>query len=339
MRNDTRQQFTAFTQQVAQLNGVASTAATFAVEPSVQQRLESRIQESSEFLSQINIIGVDELKGEKLGLGVSGTIAGRTDTSAGAKREPRNVADLSGQGYECAKTDFDTAIPYALLDAWARFPNFQAILRDAIIKRQALDRLMIGFNGASVAPTTDRTRNPLLQDVNKGWLQQYREHAPERVMTGGATAGKVTIGAGGDYKNIDALVYDAVSSLIEPWFRKDPSLVVVTGRELVHDKYFPLVNKDQPATEKLATDIILSQKRAGGLPLAEVPYIPDGAILITSLRNLSIYWQRGGRRRYIKEEPESNRVANYESSNDAYVIEDYGFGCLIENVEILPEAP
>jgi hypothetical protein len=98
------------------------------------------------------------------------------------------------------------------------------------------------------------------------------------------------------------------------------------------------VNKDQPATEKLATDIILSQKRAGGLPLAEVPYIPDGAILITSLKNLSIYWQLGGRRRYIKEEPESNQIANYESSNDAYVVEDFGFGCLIENVEI-QEAP
>ena len=338
MRNDTRQQFSAFTHQVAQLNGVESAAATFAVEPSVQQRLETRIQESSEFLGQINVIGVDELKGQKVGLGVSGTIAGRTDTSGGAKRQPRNVADLSGQGYECAKTDFDTAIPYALLDAWSRFPDFQARLRNAIVQRQALDRLMIGFNGTSVAATTNRATHPLLEDVNKGWLQQYREHAPARVMSEGATAGKVVIGATGDYKNIDALIYDAVSSLIDPWFRKDPSLVVVLGRELVHDKYFPLVNKDQPATEKLATDIILSQKRAGGLPLAEVPYIPDGAILITSLKNLSVYWQLGGRRRYIKEEPESNQIANYESSNDAYVVEDFGFGCLIENVEI-QEAP
>ena len=35
---------------------------------------------------------------------------------------------------------------------------------------------------------------------------------------------------------------------------------------------------------------------------------------------------------------QANRIANYESSNDAYVVEDYGFGCLIENVEVLPEA-
>lgn len=336
MRNDTRLQFNAFSDQVAQLNGVQSAAATFAVEPTVQQRLETRIQESSEFLGQINVLGVDELKGQKVGLGVSGTIAGRTDTSGGAKRQPRNVADLQGNSYECAKTDFDTAIPYALLDAWSRFPDFQARLRDAIIRRQALDRLMIGFNGTSVAANTNRAANPLLQDVNEGWLQQYRDNAAARVMSdAGAVNGKVTIGAAGDYKNIDALVYDAVSSLIDPWHRKDPSLVVILGRELVHDKYFPMVNKDQPATEKLATDIILSQRRAGGLPLAEVPYIPDGTMLITSLKNLSIYWQLGGRRRYIKEEPESNQVANYESSNDAYVVEDYGLGCVVQNIEIL----
>ena len=112
MRNDTRQQFNAFTHQVAQLSGVESATATFAVEPTVQQRLETRIQESSECLGQINVIGVDELKGQKVGLGVSGTIAGRTDTSGGAKRQPRNVAGLSNNDYECAKTDFDTAIPY-----------------------------------------------------------------------------------------------------------------------------------------------------------------------------------------------------------------------------------
>ncbi len=29
-----------------------------------------------------------------------------------------------------------------------------------------------------------------------------------------------------------------------------------------------------------------------------------------------------------------NRIENYESSNDAYVVEDYGLGCLIENIEL-----
>ncbi|MES2233219.1 MAG: P2 family phage major capsid protein [Pseudomonadota bacterium] len=68
------------------------------------------------------------------------------------------------------------------------------------------------------------------------------------------------------------------------------------------------------------------------MPLYEVPYIPEGTILITTFANLSVYWQIGARRRYLKEEPEWNRVSNFESSNEAYVVEEYGLGCLLENI-------
>lgn len=336
MKNTTRVQFAAYQERIAELNGVSSVTEQFSVEPSVQQRLEQRQQESSDFLSRINVIGVDELKGEKVGVGVSSTIAGRTDTSGDKVRMPRDVSGIDSQGYECHNTDFDTAIRYALLDAWAGHKDFQNKLRDAILKRQALDRLMIGFHGHSAAATTDRTANPNLEDVNIGWLQQYRTHAPARVMASGKTAGKITIGsaADSDYANLDAMVYDMVSSLIDPWHRRDPGLVVVLGRDLLHDKFFPMVNKDQPSTEKLATDVILSQKRMGGLQVAEVPYMPDGTLMVTSLSNLSLYYQNGGRRRYMKEAPEKNRIENYESSNDAYVVEDYGMGCVSEKIEI-----
>lgn len=334
MRNSTRLLFTSYQEQIAKLSNVSSVAQQFTVDPSVQQRLEQRQQETSDFLTRINVIGVDELKGQKVGVGVSSTIAGRTDTSAAGVRAPRDVSGLDAQGYECHQTDFDTAIRYALLDAWAGHKDFQAKLRDAILKRQALDRLMIGFHGTSAAATTNRTTNPNLEDVNIGWLQQYRANASQRVMDGGNDPSKVAIGASGDYANLDALVYDVVSSLIDPWHRRDPGLVVVLGRDLLHDKYFPMVNKDQPSTEKLATDVILSQKRMGGLQVAEVPYMPDGTLMVTSLSNLSLYYQNGGRRRYMKEAPEKNRIENYESSNDAYVVEDYGMGCVVENIEL-----
>ncbi len=340
MRNATRNLFTAYAQQVATISGVADAAKTFSVEPSVQQTVEKRIQESSEFLGRINIVGVEDLKGEKVGIGVSGTIAGRTDTSVnGQRRNPRDVSALDSTGYECSKTDFDTAIRYALLDAWAHQPNFQILLRDAIVKQQALDRLMIGFHGTSIAADTNRAANPLLQDVNKGWLQHQREDAPDYVLTEvEAASGTIKVGAtataANGYKNLDALVYDAIG-LLDPWYRKRPDLIVIAGRDLVHDKYFPMINSDQPATEKLATDLILSQKRMGGLQVVEVPYMPDGALAVTSLQNLSIYYQIGGRRRSLREEPEYNRVANYESSNDAYVVEDKGLLALVENIEIV----
>lgn len=335
MRNETRKAFEAFTARVAQLNGVADATKTFAVEPSVQQTLEKKIQESSEFLSRINIIGVDELKGEKLRLGPTGPIAGRTDTSS-ADRQTRDVSSLDAQGYECRKTNFDTHITYGKLDAWAKFPNFQTMLRDVIVRQQALDRIMIGFNGTSAAATTNRTENPLLQDVNIGWLQSYRENAPERVLDEvTADSGKVTVGSSGNYKNLDALVYDVVNELIDPWHRESTDLVVICGRKILADKYFPLLNQDLEPTEQRAADLIISAKRMGGLPAVRVPFVPDGTLLITMLENLSIYYQRGARRRHIVENPKRDRIENYESSNDAYVVEDFGAGCLVENIEFV----
>lgn len=332
MRNDTRPIFEAFTRRVAELNGVSDATKTFTATPSVQQTLESKIQESSEFLRRINIIGVDELKGEKLGLGISGPIAGRTDTSS-KDRAPRDLSTLDTNGYECRFTEFDTFLSYSRLDAWAKFPDFQTRVRDAIIRQQALDRIMIGFNGTSAASETNRATNPLLQDVNIGWLQSYRTNAPARVMSEVvAESGAVKVGASGDYKNLDALVFDAVNELIDPWHRESTDLVVICGRKILADKYFPLIDRDNAPTEQVALDMIVSQKRMGGLQAVRVPHFPDGTLFITTLENLSIYWQNGSRRRHIVENPKRSRIENYESSNDAYVVEDFGAGCLVENI-------
>ena len=134
MRNDTRKLFTGYLGQVALLNGVESATATFSVDPSIQQRLETKIQESSEFLTKINIIGVDEQEGEKVGLGVSGTVASRTNTNE-KKREPRSIGTLSSDKYKAEHTDFDTFVSYKQLDAWAKFPDFQTRLSSAIAQR------------------------------------------------------------------------------------------------------------------------------------------------------------------------------------------------------------
>lgn len=337
MKNQTRAAYNAYTSRLATLNDVAGGAvhSTFSVDPSVQQKLEDKMQESSEFLGSINVIGVDELEGEKIGLGVSGPIASRTDTRGDKRRSTRDASAMTNTRYRCEKTNFDTHITYAKLDVWAKFQDFQTRVANAILKRQALDRIMIGFNGVKVAADTNLTQYPLLQDVNKGWLQQIRENSPQRVMglIGQDLPGKVVIGggAGADYANLDAAVYDAVTNL-DPWYQDDTGLVVIVGRELLHDKYFPLINKDKAPTETLAADIIISQKRIGGLPAVRVPSFPANAMLITRLDNLSIYFQNGGRRRRVVDEPKADRMENYESSNDAYVIEDEGLAALVENV-------
>jgi P2 family phage major capsid protein len=333
MKNETRLKYNAYLDQVAKLNGVASALVKFSVAPSVQQTLETKMQESSDFLTRINMIPVSDQKGEKIGLGIGGTIAGTTDTSA-KERTPTDPSVLEGSGYECTQTNFDTALKYAKIDMWAKFPDFQTRMRNAILQRQALDRILIGFNGTHRAPTSDRVANPLLQDVNIGWLQKYRAEAPARVLSQGDTAGKVLVGAGAgnDYANLDALVFDAVNNLIDPVHQEDTELVAICGRKLLADKYFPIVNQDQANTEKLAADLIVSQKRLGNLPAVRVPGFPPNAILITRLDNLSVYYQEGARRRTVVDNAKRDQVENYESSNDAYVVEDYSAGCLVENI-------
>lgn len=338
MKNFTRKAFNAYLDQQAVLNGLDSgrdVISTFSVEPSVQQKLETKIQESSDFLKKINIVGVDEMEGEKLGLGVSGPIASRIDTTEN-ERTPRDVHTLDSKRYRCEQTNYDVFIRYITLNMWAKFPEFQIKLRDAITKRMALDRIMIGFNGVSVAKDTNLGTNQMLQDVNIGWLEHIRQQAPQRNMKESDTGtGKVVVNpAGNGYKNLDALVQDCVSNLLDPWFVDDTGLVVITGRKLIEDKYFKITNNADKATEILAASLLPAQKLIGGLPAYRVPYFPDNAMLITRFDNLSIYYQNGAMRKSVQDNPKRDRIETYQSSNDAYVVEDFGCAALIENITL-----
>lgn len=342
MKTKTRFAYNAYLQQLATLNkiDVKDVGSKYTAEPSVAQTVETKIQESSAFLTRVNVVPVDEQSGERLGLGIGATVAGTTDTTK-KEREPTDPTYIDGEGYKCTQTNFDTALGYEKLDLWAKFQDFQIRIRDAIIKRQALDRIMIGFNGERREKTSDRLTYPLLQDVNIGWLEKIRREAPVRVLSkivgsdGTVISQTVRIGKGGDFKNLDALVMGAVSEKIEPWYQDDTELVVICGRSLMADKYFPIVNRDQPNSEALAADLIISQKRIGGLPAVQAPFFPANAILITRLDNLSIYWQDGTRRRAVIDNPKRDRIENFESVNEAYVIEDYDCVALIENIEVL----
>lgn len=353
MRNETRLLFNAYVSQIALINSVPDATTQFTVNPVVEQKLEERMTLSSEFLGSINVMPVIQQEGQKIGLGTTRSIAGRTDTSGNNRRQPTDPTDSSDLGtYRCEKTDFDWALSYAKLDAWRHKPEFETMIRDAIVRQQALDRIMIGWNGTSVAVATNRATNPLLQDVNKGWLHWIRTLAAARYLKDGSLTGagpdKIYVASGvelynpaaanaatakADYVNLDALVYDAVE-LLDEWHRDGTDLVVICGRDLVSDKYFPMINNaGDKATEQEARDRILrSEKQIGGLPAVRVPYFPANALLITSLDNLSIYYQEGTRRRFLKDEPEYNRIANYESVNEAYVVEDYGKVALVENI-------
>ena len=65
----------------------------------------------------------------------------------------------------------------------------------------------------------------------------------------------------------------------------------------------------------------------------QAPFVPKGTILITRLDNLSIYYQEGAMRRTIKDKAERDRIEDYTSSNDDFVVENYENGCLVEKYQ------
>ncbi|CQD76547.1 major phage capsid protein [Yersinia intermedia] len=341
MRNETRDKWDEYLSTQARLNSLPLDRVTkqFTVAPVVAQTLENKIQEASDLLKRINVHIVPDQEGQRVGIGVSSPIASR-NTSNTVRREPNSPETIEDNGtYRCEQTNSDTYISYARLDAWAGKRDFKNRVTNQIILRRALDRIMVGFNGLTVAAKSDLATNPLLQDVNIGWLQKYRLFAPQRVMGDVSVSTRdeenklITKGA---YGNLDALAFDAVNSLIDPWYQEDTGLIVICGRKLLADKYFPVLNTvsgSNPHTEALAGQMLVSQKQIGGMQTYRAPHFPANAMMITTFENLSIYVQEGTHRRTIKEEPEFNRVTTYESDNEAFCIEDYGLGCLIEGIK------
>lgn len=340
MRNDTRPLFTGYLDQQAALNGVDPAVVhnekQFTVTPAVQQVLIDKQQEASGFLGLINVQLVPEQSGEKLGLGIGSTLASRTNTDAN-DRATQDPTTLDNDTYMCRQTDSDTHLKYSKLDAWRKFKDFQQRIRNQVVAQQARDRIIIGFNGTSAASQTNRVNNPMLQDVNIGWLEKLRLNKPTHVFAAGAKeANKIIIEAGGagDYANLDALVYDACHSFLPEWVRASTDLRCIVGDGLLHEKYFPMVDQEEKPTERLALEVLMSKKELGGRAAARVPYMRPNSILITPFDNMSIYEQEDTRRRTIVDNAKRSRVETYESVNEDYVFEDYEWALLIENIQI-----
>lgn len=345
MLNVTRTLFLAYVSQIALVNNVADATTQFTVDPVVEQKLEEVIKQDSEFLKSINIVPVPQIMGDKVGVGVTRPIASRTDTSAAGRRKPTDPTDTGDRGrYICYKTHYDHKLPWSKLDTWRHRPEFQTLIAKALAAQQGRDRIMVGWHGVEAAEDTNIVAHPNLEDLNEGWLHKIRTHAPAHVLNDGDLTANPTkaiyvavggVGVDVDYQNLDALVLDA-KKMIPEWRRGATDLVVIVGHDLVDDKYFNIVQATgDKATEVEAADRILrSEKQLGGLPAVRVPFFPANAILITTLSNLSIYYQEGSRRRFVRDEPEAEAVVNYESVNEAYVVEDYEITALVENIVI-----
>ena len=327
-------QYAELQEAIAETYGVERASKMFSVEPSVAQELNDAITAKADFLERINVVPVSEIKGEKVFIGVNGPVTGRTNTKT-TDREAKDASALENTTYELVDTQSDVGLPYAKIDAWAKFPDFKDRYSAAVQKRIAQDRIVIGFHGTSAAIQTDLAANPKLQDVNKGWLQQLREQAPQQVLKEGAVAGKVTLGADGDYANLDALVHDT-KQMVDEILREDGDLVAIIGTDLLAaDKAKLYTKQGDTPTEKERIENAQVIATYGGLPAFSVPNFPVNAVLVTSWDNLSIYFQDSSWRKQTVDNPKRSRVEDYNSRNEGYVIEQLEKIALTENVELV----
>ncbi|QHH99249.1 phage major capsid protein, P2 family [Acinetobacter dispersus] len=334
----TKALFAQYQNDIAGLNGVSTVRESFTVVPSIEQRIITAYQESDDFLRQINIYPVDAQSGEKIGMGVGTTIASTTDTRTGP-RKPTAVGETRHlDNYLCTQTNYDVAYKWSLLNAWRHRPEFKKNLAEMVTKAIALDKITMGFNGLYRAPSSDRETFPLLQDVKRGWLQRIREVAPEQVYSGDTDDGqgghKITVGATGEYKTLDGLVENAIHTFIAPQYRNRKDLVAICGSGIISEKYLKLLDKVQDPSEQIAARTIYANQILGTLQPVLPPQFPENTILITTLKNLSIYIQSNTLVRSIVAEPAWDRDVDYQSINEDYVVEDYDLCVLLENIEV-----
>lgn len=328
LRPQTQQALQHYFARIANLNGVQNLSMPFVVAPKPEQKLVEAYQQSTEFLKKINLVLVKDAHGQKLALGSTAPIASTTDTRIQSRR-PTPLGELEGvDDYLCTQTDFDIGYDWRVIDNWSSLPNFQRRLANLGVKKIAQDRQRIGFNGTHRATTSNKQLYPNLEDVNIGWLEKIRKNNAERTLDG------IRIGQSQEFKNLDALVEMARHELIGEAHKNAGDLVVITSQSLITDKALEILNQNHTPTEQTAANALYQRNRLGTMPTDTPSFFPSASLLITSYDNLSIYQQQGTHRRHIRDEPEWNRTADYQSINECYVVEDYTKAVLFDNITI-----
>lgn len=339
MKKVTQEKYHALQEHLRKAYGAVAGANTFSATPTAQQTLHDAITLQADFLGKINTFMVDELVGQKIIGGTNGSVTGRTDTTQpNNPRQPKMAANLATKDYTLQETDSDVMLLWSMLDQWAKFPDFAQRYAAWVQRQIALDKIKIGFHGTSIAADTDMANNPNLEDVNKGWIQLARDYnGGSQVFDEGGTAGKIRIGATGDYKNLDGLVH-GVAQMIAEEHQDGGDLVAIVGRGLLATDKARLYDAvgDKP-TEKTQTESKQVIGTYGGLPAHTAPYMPANGLIVTSFDNLSIYTQEGSWRRSLKQQEEYKRQVDWNSRNEGYVIEDETkFACIeAGNVEFV----
>lgn len=329
-----KEKFESLQTRLAASYGVASVKEMFTVDPPKAVALISEIMQSVGFLSTVSVIPVADSKGDIVMLNAPGTIAGRTDTSAN-DRAVQILGDKSARSYEVVQTNYDAGLKYSDIDAWRRFSDYDKRILTMLYRRIALDQLLIGWYGESCAKTTSRTANPLLQDVNTGWLYDLKTNKPENFIKADSGS-KLKLGKGGDWQNLDQLAFELLSLIPEEHRTGDE--VVIVGRKIVaweSGKIFAA--HGQTPSEKTLFNVL--SKTYGGLPATSPAGFPDTGVMVTDPKNLQLYVQENTLRRQMIDNPKRDQIEYFQSQNECYRIGDLDAAAAVkyDDVEFVSE--
>ncbi|UUO22844.1 phage major capsid protein, P2 family [Colwellia sp. M166] len=305
-----------FAEQLAKTYGVEAVNRQFAITGPQETKLKAALLESVEFLSMITTMEVDQIKGQVVKVGNFAIATGR---KGGARFVTEQ--DVDGHTYELTETDSCSALTWALLSVWGNAGSqneFMRLINQNATQRFALDMLRVGFNGVSAAANTDPVANPLGEDVNIGWHKLVTDKAAGQIMTAPIFFDPA---GGGDYATLDAIVTELRNTLIHPALRNDPRLVVLVGSDLIAAAQTAMMNKADTPSEKVAAQQM--DKSIGGLTAYTPPFFPGKRIVVTMLKNLHIYTQRGTKQRKSENVEDRKQYEDKYWRNEGYAVEEY----------------
>ncbi|EDR7571773.1 phage major capsid protein, P2 family [Salmonella enterica subsp. enterica serovar Newport] len=303
----------AYAAGLAESYGVNKPNRYFSLSDPQETTLRQALLESVEFLNLITVADVDQLSGQVVSVGSAVLHTGRSENGRFSRR-----VGVEGNQYKLVETDSCAALRWDLLSLWANAGDeneFFQLVQTFSNQAFALDQLRIGFNGTSVAKTTDAEANPNGEDVNIGWHKRMEDFEDGKQILTDA----VTLGEGGDYASLDAMASDLISSKIPAQYRTDPRLVVLVGADLVAAEQYRLYQKADRPTEKIAAQMLDST--IAGRKAIVPPFMPGKRMVVTPLSNLHIYTQRGTRQRKAEFVEDRKQYENKYLRNEGYAVE------------------
>ncbi|EBB2277971.1 P2 family phage major capsid protein [Salmonella enterica] len=272
------------------------------------------ILSSSWMMQAISHIPVLYNPGQAFAMGSNTLCSGRKDGGRFIKRVP-----FRGTEYRLADTETCASVTYQDLTSLLNFAGaeiFMRTLREIFHSSISLDILRTGFNGTHAAVNTDPEKYPMGEDINTGWHETARKYnSGSQIITD-----NFTLGAGGDFSNIDELAQHVINEKIPQPLREHPDLVVLVGYELAaHDRARLFSDADKKVT---LSGMERMQSQVAGRFAFIPPFMPGKRLTVTTLENLQVMSGIGTQRLKVGWNDDTRTFDHYYIRAEAYALGD-----------------